>query len=142
MRIVRIAGEDEASRASLAAALTATLSARGLSLSVLGRCDPETPIDRPGKDSHAHRAAGARDVAVASRERWAVVHEARQAEPEPSFAALLGRLQPVDILFVLGFDDVEGELIRLDRQSVNYGAGRPFQRADVDGLAASLVSAR
>jgi molybdopterin-guanine dinucleotide biosynthesis protein B len=37
-------------------------------------------IDRPGKDSHLHREAGAREVLVASAERWALMHEHRGAQ--------------------------------------------------------------
>ncbi len=51
-------------------------------------------IDKPGKDSHVHREAGASEVLVASSRRWALIHELRD-EPEPSLAELLSPACPL-----------------------------------------------
>ncbi len=59
-------------------------------------------IDRPGKDSHTHREAGARQVLVASANRWALMTELRGA-PEPALSDLLARLDRVDLVIVEGF---------------------------------------
>jgi molybdopterin-guanine dinucleotide biosynthesis protein MobB len=59
-------------------------------------------VDQPGKDSHRHRAAGARQVLVSSRARWALMAENRGG-PEPPLEALLARLDPVDLVLIEGY---------------------------------------
>lgn len=59
-------------------------------------------IDQPGKDSHTHREAGAREVLVSSAKRWALIHEHRGAS-EPGLEDLLQMLAPVDLVLVEGF---------------------------------------
>jgi molybdopterin-guanine dinucleotide biosynthesis protein B len=55
-----------------------------------------------GKDSFRHRAAGASQVLLASRNRTALMHELRGG-PEPSLAQLLAQLAPVDLVLVEGY---------------------------------------
>ena len=71
-------------------------------MSTLKHAHHSLDIDRPGKDSHLHREAGAHEVLVASAERWALMHEHRGA-PEPSLVELLSRLAPCDLVLVEGF---------------------------------------
>ena len=52
--------------------------------------------------SYEHRAAGAREVLVASANRLALMRELRGA-PEPSLAELMRMLKPVDLVLVEGF---------------------------------------
>src|SRR5262245_55579374 len=59
-------------------------------------------VDQPGKDSYAHRCAGATEVLVASANRWALMHEHRGA-PEPTAAELMRQMTPVDLLLIEGF---------------------------------------
>jgi molybdopterin-guanine dinucleotide biosynthesis protein B len=59
-------------------------------------------VDQPGKDSWKHRQAGARQVLVASAQRWALMTEHRGAA-EPPLAELLRQLSPVDLVIVEGF---------------------------------------
>jgi molybdopterin molybdotransferase/molybdopterin-guanine dinucleotide biosynthesis protein B len=46
--------------------------------------------------------AGASQVLLASTERWALMNEHRGA-PEPSLAALLAKLDPVDLVLIEGW---------------------------------------
>ncbi len=57
-------------------------------------------IDHPGRDSARHRAAGARQVLIASSKRIATIEE---IETEPSLAVLLGRLEPADLILIEGW---------------------------------------
>jgi molybdopterin-guanine dinucleotide biosynthesis protein MobB len=96
-----LAGWSGAGKTTLLTALLPRLIARGLSVSTVKHAHHGFDIDRPGKDSFRHRAAGAREVLVASGQRWALLHEIDG--PEPSLAELLARLSPVDVVLVEGF---------------------------------------
>ncbi|MFZ4534653.1 MAG: molybdopterin-guanine dinucleotide biosynthesis protein B, partial [Alsobacter sp.] len=85
MRVIGLAGWSGAGKTTLLVRLLPLLSARGLRVSTLKHAHHSFDIDRPGKDSHAHREAGAVEVLVASGKRWALMHELRDA-PEPSLA--------------------------------------------------------
>ncbi|MBT8409741.1 MAG: molybdopterin-guanine dinucleotide biosynthesis protein B, partial [Alphaproteobacteria bacterium] len=59
-------------------------------------------VDHEGRDSYRHREAGATEVLLSSRNRWALMHEMR-GEGEASMDALLSKLSPVDLVLVEGF---------------------------------------
>jgi molybdopterin-guanine dinucleotide biosynthesis protein B len=102
MRVIGLAGWSGAGKTTLLLKLIPELARRGLSVSTLKHAHHSFDIDRPGKDSHEHRMAGAREVLVASARRFALIHELRD-EPEPTLPDLLARLGPVDIVVVEGF---------------------------------------
>ena len=102
MRIIGLAGWSGAGKTTLLTRLIPELRGRGLRVSTLKHAHHAFDIDRPGKDSYAHRSAGARQVLVASANRWALMTELRGA-PEPKLAELLRRLDPVDLVIVEGF---------------------------------------
>ena len=102
MRVIGLAGWSGAGKTTLLVRLLPRLSARGLRVSTLKHAHHSFDVDRPGKDSHAHREAGAVEVLVASGRRWALMRELRDA-PEPSLAELLGHMSPVDLVIVEGF---------------------------------------
>jgi molybdopterin-guanine dinucleotide biosynthesis protein B len=87
------------------AALVGELGRRGLSVSVIRRVASPDGIDRPGKDSYRHRMAGAAEVMVTSAKRWALMHGHDSA---PEISDLIGRLAPVDVVLVEGFDGAPG----------------------------------
>jgi len=59
-------------------------------------------LDHPGKDSHRHRSAGAREVIVASSRRVAHVRELAGAD-EPQLDDLAAALTDVDLVLVEGW---------------------------------------
>jgi len=97
-----LAGWSGSGKTTLAARLIPALIARGLTVSTLKHAHHAFDVDRPGKDSHTHREAGAAEVMVASSRRWALIHELRGA-PEPDLDALAARMTPVDLLLIEGF---------------------------------------
>ena len=102
MRVIGIVGWSGAGKTTLLVKLIPALRARGLRVSTIKRAHHAFDVDVPGKDSYAHRAAGAGEVLVASDRRWALMHE--NASPqEPDLADLLGRLSAADIVLVEGF---------------------------------------
>jgi molybdopterin-guanine dinucleotide biosynthesis protein MobB len=102
MKVFGIAGWKNAGKTGLVERLVAHFSARGLSVSTIKHAHHDFDVDQPGRDSHRHRAAGAREVLVASANRWALMAELRGA-PEPPLEALLARLSPVDLVLVEGY---------------------------------------
>jgi molybdopterin-guanine dinucleotide biosynthesis protein B len=101
MQVYGVTGPSGSGKTTLIVALLPLLRAAGLSVSTIKHAHHGFDLDRPGKDSHRHRDAGAHEVLVAGPERWALLHE--HDGPEPGLAALLARLAPVDLVLVEGF---------------------------------------
>lgn len=82
--------------------LVAEFTTRGLTVSTIKHAHHSVDVDQPGRDSHRHRQAGARQVMLASARRWALMTELRDAA-EPPLAELIARMDPVDLLLVEGY---------------------------------------
>ena len=102
MKILGIAGWSGSGKTTLMTRLIANLVKKGLSVSTIKHAHKDFDIDQPGKDSHKHREAGAQEVLVGSRSRWALIHELRGSS-EPSLGELLEKISPVDLVLVEGF---------------------------------------
>lgn len=102
MRVFGIVGWKNSGKTTLMERLVIDICARGLSVSTVKHAHHDFDVDREGKDSHRHRVAGAREVMLASAQRWALMHELR-GDDEPPLAELLARLAPVDLVLVEGF---------------------------------------
>lgn len=102
MRVFGFSGHSGSGKTTLLTRLIPILTARGLRVSTIKQANAGFDVDKPGKDSYQHRAAGAREVLVASGKRWALMHEYRD-EPELGMDALLARMTPVDLVLVEGF---------------------------------------
>src|SRR5450755_461014 len=101
MRIIGLAGWSGSGKTTLITKLIPCLLARGLAVSTIKHAHHGFDLDKPGKDSHRHREAGAHEVLIASSRRWALMHE--MTGPEPGLPDLLTRLEPVDLVLVEGF---------------------------------------
>jgi len=101
VKVLGLVGWSGAGKTTLLERMLPLLRARGLTASTIKHAHHGFDLDRPGKDSWRHRAAGAREVLVAGGSRWALMHEVQGAEP--GLADLLGRLEPVDLVLVEGF---------------------------------------
>lgn len=102
MRIIGLAGWSGSGKTTLLTKVIPRIVARGLKVSTVKHAHHSFDMDRPGKDSHSHRMAGATEVLVGSANRWAVVHELR-GEAEPTLPALLRKASPVDLVLVEGY---------------------------------------
>ncbi len=102
MKVYGVTGWKNAGKTGLMERLVAEISGRGISVSTIKHAHHSVDVDQPGTDSYRHRAAGASEVILASAQRVAIMQELRGA-PEPSLAALLARLGPVDLVLVEGF---------------------------------------
>ncbi len=101
MKVLGIVGWSGSGKTTLLTAMLPLLLARGVTVSTVKHTHHGFDMDRPGKDTYRHREAGAREVLVASGERWALLHEV--TGPEPRLPELLARMQPVDLVLVEGF---------------------------------------
>lgn len=97
-----ITGWKNSGKTTLTARIVAELSQRGYKVATVKHAHHEFDVDQPGRDSHRFREAGAREVAVVSSLRVAIMHELR-GEAEPSLAEIAGRLHGSDIILAEGF---------------------------------------
>jgi molybdopterin-guanine dinucleotide biosynthesis protein MobB len=102
VRLYGIVGWKNAGKTGLMERLVADITARGHSVSTVKHAHHVFDVDQPGKDSYRHRSAGATEVLLASRKRFALMHELRDEE-EPSLADLLAKLAPVDLVLIEGY---------------------------------------
>ena len=102
MKIFGVTGWKNSGKTGLMERLITEFTGRGLSVSSIKHAHHSFDIDHPGRDSYRHRDAGARQVLLASRNRWALMHELRD-EDEPSLGDLLKQLSPVDLVLIEGY---------------------------------------
>ncbi len=120
MKIMGLAGWSGAGKTTLLVKLIPALRARGLTVSTVKHAHHGFDVDVPGKDSFRHREAGASEVLVSSRHRWALMGELRDTS-EPTLAALLTRLSPVDMVLVEGFKTSAHAKIEIHRLANGRG---------------------
>lgn len=102
MRIFGIGGWSGSGKTTLLRGLLPELTARGLRVATVKHTHHDFEIFAPDDPALAWHAAGAREVLVASDQRWGLMHELDdEAEPEPH--NLLGRVSDLDLMLVEGF---------------------------------------
>ena len=126
MNVVGFCGPSGVGKTTLVEQVIAGLKAQGQVVSVIKHAHKRFDIDRPGKDSHRHREAGASEVLVASAQRLALLREYAQ-EGLPSVHQLLAELTPVDWVLVEGFKHAELPKIEVWRAALGQA---PLYPAD------------
>ena len=99
MFAVGFIGQSGTGKTTLMEKVVARLVSRGRRVSAVKSTHHDT--DQPGKDSWRFRKAGANEVILAGKDRWALMKETPEAEVPLS--ELLKRLEPADIVMVEGF---------------------------------------
>ncbi len=102
MRIYGVIGWKNAGKTGLMERLVTEITARGYRVSTVKHAHHSFDVDHPGRDSYRHREAGATEVLLASRNRFALMHELRD-EDEPALSDLLAHLAPVDMVLIEGY---------------------------------------
>lgn len=125
MKVFGIAGWSGSGKTTLLVKVLPELTGRGFAVSTMKHTHHDFDIDRPGKDSHEHRMAGAIEVMVASSARWALLHELRGAA-EPDMETLIARMAPVDLLLIEGFKFHRHPKLEIFRPAI----GKPMLCAD------------
>ena len=101
-KVIGVAGFKNAGKTTLVEKLVSELARRGHRVSTVKHAHHSFDIDHEGRDSFRHRKAGAAEVAVVSRHRWAIIHESREEE-EPTLPEILAKLAPCDLVIVEGY---------------------------------------
>jgi molybdopterin-guanine dinucleotide biosynthesis adapter protein len=121
MRVYGVTGWKNAGKTGLMERLVAEITGRGFRVSTVKHAHHATDIDHEGRDSFRHRQAGAAQVLVSSPVRWALMTELRDA-PEPALDALLGKLDPVDLVLIEGYKTAPHPKVEAHRAET----GRPL----------------
>ena len=102
MRIYGVTGWKNSGKTGLMERLVTEIIGRGLTVSTVKHAHHSFDVDHEGRDSHRHRVAGATEVMLSSRNRWALMHELRDKDEVP-LEALLAKLAPVDLVLIEGY---------------------------------------
>lgn len=105
MLVVGFSGQSGVGKTTLMEKVLARLVSRGRSVSAIKSTHHDTDVDKPGKDSHRYRTAGACEVMLVGPERWALMKE---THGEPTLEEVLRHMDPVDIVLVEGYKSEEG----------------------------------
>lgn len=107
-------------KTTLLTKLIPLLSQRGVRVALIKHAHHTFDIDIPGKDSYELRKAGARQVLVASQQRWALIIETPQRPTDPLLAELRQQLDTtqLDLILVEGFKHEAFAKIELHRQEL------------------------
>jgi molybdopterin-guanine dinucleotide biosynthesis protein B len=100
--IIGIVGWKKSGKTTLTERLVAEFTRRGRRVATVKHAHHAFMIDDGATDSARHRRAGAREVAIVSGERWAIVRELK-GEPEPLLRDVIAMLEPADIVIVEGY---------------------------------------
>ena len=119
MKTINFIGYSNAGKTTLIERLVPLFNARGLRVAAIKHAHHGFDMDRPGKDSYRYREAGARQVLIATAQRWALLTET----PRPAtLEELLAELAPCDLVLVEGFRS-EGAFPRIEvRRTTNTEA--------------------
>jgi len=125
MKVFGVTGWKNSGKTTLMERLVAEITARGVSVSTIKHAHHNVDVDQPGKDSYRHRQAGAREVILASSNRWALMHELRD-EAEPTLEGLLAHIAPVDLVLIEGYKREDHPKI----EAANSQGARPLLALD------------
>lgn len=117
MKTLGVVGWSGSGKTTLMLQLLPELIRRGVVVSTMKHTHHDVDIDQPGKDSYEHRRAGAREVMLASGNRWSLTHELNN-ESEPDINQLIGLMTPVDLVLVEGFKFSSHDKIEVHRKSL------------------------
>ncbi|MCG0021573.1 bifunctional molybdopterin-guanine dinucleotide biosynthesis adaptor protein MobB/molybdopterin molybdotransferase MoeA [Vibrio parahaemolyticus] len=120
--ILGFAAYSGTGKTTLLEALLPKLTEAGLRIGMLKHAHHNFDVDKPGKDSYRLRKAGASQMLIASRNRFALMTETPEAEAE--FEYLLTRLDEdkIDVVLVEGCKNIAFPKIELHREEV----GKPW----------------
>ncbi|WP_407559159.1 bifunctional molybdopterin-guanine dinucleotide biosynthesis adaptor protein MobB/molybdopterin molybdotransferase MoeA [Vibrio parahaemolyticus] len=120
--ILGFAAYSGTGKTTLLEALLPKLTKAGLRIGMLKHAHHNFDVDKPGKDSYRLRKAGASQMLIASRNRFALMTETPEAEAE--FEYLLTRFDEdkLDVVLVEGCKNIAFPKIELHREEV----GKPW----------------
>ncbi len=116
MRVFGVVGWKNSGKTGLMERLVSEITSRGFTVATLKHAHHSFDVDHQGKDSYRHREAGATEVLLASRQRWALMHELR-GQDEPTLEQLLSHLSPNDLVLIEGYKRDDHPKIEANRMA-------------------------
>jgi len=135
MKTLGLVGWSGAGKTTLLIKLLPILAQRGMSVSTMKHAHHAFDIDKEGKDSYLHRQAGAKEVLIASKKRWALMHEYEEEEEETTAQHLLRKMSPVDLVLIEGFKSESHPKLEVHRREL----GKPLL-ADKDPNIIAIIT--
>ncbi len=128
MKIFAIVGWKNSGKTGLVERLVSEFCDRGVAVSTAKHAHHAFLGDRRGTDSFRHKAAGAREVLIASDNRWAVFGSGM----EIGLREMFGKLTQVDLLLLEGFKSEDFPKLEAYRSETSV---EPIARRDRSVLA-------
>ncbi|GLR03788.1 bifunctional molybdopterin-guanine dinucleotide biosynthesis protein MobB/molybdopterin molybdotransferase MoeA [Vibrio hyugaensis] len=130
--ILGFAAYSGTGKTTLLEALLPKLTEAGLRIGMLKHAHHNFDVDQPGKDSHRLRKAGASQMLISSRNRFALMTETPESESE--FDYLLTRFDEdkLDVVLVEGCKNTAFPKIELHREEV----GKPWLHPNDENIIA------
>jgi len=117
----------------MVAALVEQITGRGLTVSTIKHAHHDFALDHEGTDSFKHTQAGAQEVALVSSKRWAIMHELKSKNAEPSLDVMISKLAPCDLILVEGYKG--SKLPKIECIRVEHAKEPPLWKTDDQILA-------
>jgi len=130
--IIGIIGWKKSGKTTLAVRLIEKFASRGLKVASIKHAHHQFRIDDANTDSARHRRAGASQVAIVSKHRWAIVSEL-EGKPEPDFMDVIAALQPADIIVVEGYKSAK--IAKIEARRMASHTRTPLSELDPNVLA-------
>ena len=120
--IVGFAAYSGTGKTTLLVNIIPLLKKRGLEVGVIKHAHHSFDIDRPGKDSYEIRKAGANQMLIGSKERWALMVEQEEDDHKIRLQEYISKLDhdKLDIILVEGFKTEAIPKIELHRPSLKH----------------------
>ncbi len=118
--VLGIAAYSGTGKTTLLVKLLPILTARGVRVAVVKHAHHSFDIDHPGKDSYEIRMAGASQMLISSKDRWALMVEREAEEADSDLEELMQHLDhsKLDLILVEGFKPASMPKIELNRPSL------------------------
>ena len=120
---IGIVGWKNSGKTTLAAALIAEFTSRGLTVASVKSAHHAFQIDDPNTDSGKHAAAGAAQTAILGGKRWAIMSNRADGQEEvPTLDDILDRMSPCYIVVLEGFKSYPHSKIEVRGESIDQSA--------------------
>ena len=116
-KVIGIVGWKDVGKTFVVTEIIKLLVQKGYKVGSIKHAHHNFEVDKPGKDSYEHRLAGAQEVIISSRNRWALIHEQKN-QTEPGLPELLDKLMPVDLVLIEGFKKADHVKLEVHRNEL------------------------
>lgn len=138
--ILGFVGFSGAGKTTILTKVIQQLKAKGYAIAAIKHSHHHFDIDRPGKDSFRLREAGADQVIIGSKHRFALMVELNQGK-EPNLKILLNQLNinELDFIFIEGFKHESFPKIEVHRPELGHPLLAPTD-TDIIAIATNQTS--